>query len=578
MIVRNEAHIVREVLDSVAPYISSWVIVDTGSDDGTQNVIRSHMAGLGIPGELYERPWRNFGHNRTEALTLARGRGDYIWTIDADDLVVGELDLGGLTADCYQLRIAQDEVQYWRRQLFRDGLRWRYVGVLHEYCDCDDPFVEENLEGNYYIESRRLGARNLDPQKYARDAEVLLAEVQRNPDDARSVFYLAQSYYDHGDFVNARKWYERRAAMRGFDQETYLAMFRMALSMAQLDEPLPDVVDAYLRAWEFRPSRAEPLYQTAFQYRTKERWQLGYLFAQRAAQIPFPEGDNLFVGADVYNWRAIDEQAVCASWIDKFPEAFTLCRRMLARRNIPDDDRKRIAANRDGFAPPVIDAASSYPDELAQRLVAGPRNSEVTVTLVARPDRAATERMLNSFLRCCIDVERVGRFLAVPAGLPAEDLAMLLERYPFLEFTDIALDQAPGAQFARARSQIGGRFWLHLGGGWRFFAPDSFVTRLTAVLEAEPEVFQVGINFADATKLIGECAPEDAVRRGADTGRYLLTDTAARGPAMFDTARLDRAGGFDATAPDPIAELGQRASNAGLRTASLDEVLGIAGI
>jgi glycosyltransferase involved in cell wall biosynthesis len=62
MIVRNEAHIVERVLDAVAPYVSSWVIVDTGSDDGTQDVIRNHMARLGIPGELYERPWCNFGH------------------------------------------------------------------------------------------------------------------------------------------------------------------------------------------------------------------------------------------------------------------------------------------------------------------------------------------------------------------------------------------------------------------------------------------------------------------------------------------------------------------------------------
>jgi hypothetical protein len=55
MIVRNEAHVVKEVLDSVAPYISSWVIVDTGSDDGTQDLITSHMPGLGILGELHER-------------------------------------------------------------------------------------------------------------------------------------------------------------------------------------------------------------------------------------------------------------------------------------------------------------------------------------------------------------------------------------------------------------------------------------------------------------------------------------------------------------------------------------------
>ena len=126
MIVQNEAHIVQEALDSVAPYISSWVIVDTGSDDGTQDLIRNHMARLGIPGELYERPWRNFGHNRTEALTLAQGRGDYIWVIDADDMVVGTPDFTRLSADIYMLRYgAADHDIYWRPELFRDGLRVR---------------------------------------------------------------------------------------------------------------------------------------------------------------------------------------------------------------------------------------------------------------------------------------------------------------------------------------------------------------------------------------------------------------------------------------------------------------------
>ena len=70
---------------------------------------------------------------------------------------------------------------------------------------------------------------------------------------------------------------------------------------------------------------------------SSERYQLGYLFAERAAQIPLPEEDILFVRADVYAWRATDEQAVCASWIGKHAEAFTLCRRLLARPDIPDD-------------------------------------------------------------------------------------------------------------------------------------------------------------------------------------------------------------------------------------------------
>ncbi|WP_286135212.1 glycosyltransferase, partial [Mycobacterium sp. UM_Kg1] len=141
MIVRDEAHVIEEVLSATAPYISAWVIVDTGSQDGTQQVIREHMAALGIPGELYERPWRNFGHNRTEALTLAQGRCDYILVIDADDTIVGTPDFTGLDADIYEIRIRQEAVRGWRPQLFRDGLPVRYVGVVHEYVECDEDHV-----------------------------------------------------------------------------------------------------------------------------------------------------------------------------------------------------------------------------------------------------------------------------------------------------------------------------------------------------------------------------------------------------------------------------------------------------
>lgn len=121
MIVRNEAHIVTEVLDAVAPYISYWVIVDTGSADGTQETIRNHMAHLGVPGEVHERRWRNFGENRSEALQLAHGHSDYIWVMDADDTVRGRPDFTHLSADVYSMRIS-DGLLYWRRQLFRDGL------------------------------------------------------------------------------------------------------------------------------------------------------------------------------------------------------------------------------------------------------------------------------------------------------------------------------------------------------------------------------------------------------------------------------------------------------------------------
>jgi glycosyltransferase involved in cell wall biosynthesis len=582
MIVRNEAHIVREVLDAVAPHISSWVIVDTGSNDGTQDLIRGHMASLGIPGELHDRPWRNFGHNRTEALTLAQGHGEYIWVIDADDTVVGTLDLEGLGADICWLRHGGNDDLYWRPQLFRDGVDVHYQGVVHEHAAWDyGSCAEERVAGDYHIESRRLGARNLDPQKYEGDRDLLLAEVERNPEDVRSVFYLAQSYFDLGDFSNARTWYARRAEMGEWEEEVYFAMWRVAESMAFLGEPWPDVQDAYLRAWEFRPTRAEPLYCIARRYREDFRYQLGYHFAQRAAEIPFPEHDHLFIRADIYAWRALDEHAVCASWVAKQPEAFTLFRQLVARPALADADRQRSTGNRDVCVPTMIDAAADYPEAVVETLVrqlADTPQADVTVSLIAGPHLEATEQTLNSFLHCCTDRSKVGQVLVLDAGLSTQDRVSLQKRYGFLEFLDARPGDGPGAHLAQIRAQVHARFWLHLAQGWRFFAPDNLLTRLTAVLEAEPDVFQVAINFTDATNLTGTCAPEQAVRRTPEAGRYLLTDTAAHGPAMFDTTRLPRAGDLLDSDPDPLIHLDRRAAAAGLRTATLDEVLCISGL
>jgi tetratricopeptide (TPR) repeat protein len=452
--------------------------------------------------------------------------------------------------------------------------------VHHETAARDDPYIDVRPDGEDHSADHQLRERQLFRHKFAPDRDLWLAKVERNPEDARSVFFLAETSFQLDDFVDARRWYARRVEMGGSDEEVYWAMYRLAASMAELGEPWPDVQEAYLKAWEFRPSRAEALYAIAFRCRVEQRYQVGYQFAQRAAEIPFPDEDLFVLGyfAEIYTWRATDEQATCAFWIGKHAEAFTLCRRLLARPDIPDGDRQRIATNRDFSVPAMIEAASVYPDARVQSLAAGPGEAEVTVSLIAGPDRQTTEQTINSFLTCCLDLSRVGRFLVLGTGLSGPDRATLQQRYGFLEFADCRPGDKPAAQLAQLRAQIDGRFWLHLGEGWRFFAPENFITRLTAVLDTEPQVFQVGINFADADKLTGTSAAEQAIRRAPDAGRYLLTEAMARGPAMFDTARLDRAISGQHSDPAPPAQPGRPAAGARLRTASLDEVLCISGL
>ena len=97
----------------------------------------------------------------------------------------------------------------------------------------------------------RQRSQLLEMEPYARNRDLLLAEVERNPDDVRSVLNLAHSYFDAGDFSNARSWYARRIEMRewwwsGLDDDVSVARFRLAESMAALGEQWPDVRDAPL--------------------------------------------------------------------------------------------------------------------------------------------------------------------------------------------------------------------------------------------------------------------------------------------------------------------------------------------
>ena len=381
--------------------------------------------------------------------------------------------------------------------------------------------------------------RDIDPQK--RLIKRFLSEAESDPDDPLPVHMLAQIYFNVQDFANARTYSERLIEIGVDDESIFLAMLRIAQSMDKLDTPWLDVQDAYMRAWEFRPTRAEPFYGIARHYTVAKRYRVGHLFAERAAQIPLPADDLVVHDPAIYAWRTIDEQAVCASGIGKHPEAFNLCRRLLGRPDIPDDDRNRIAANRDMSVPAMLEATSLYPEMLVRNLIDGPRDADVTVSMIAGPNWTASAATLNSFLHCCIDVAKVGRFLIFDHGQTPEDRTILRQRYPFLEFAECA----DGADL---REHIRGRYWLDLDQGWRFFAPDNYITRLTAILDAEPEVFQVGINLADATSLMGVSAPEATARRTPDGGRYVLTGVMADGPAMYDTGRLDQADSFDVAA------------------------------
>lgn len=350
MIVKDESAVILECLESVAPHIDAYCIVDTGSTDDTINIIKTFFAEKGIPGEVHEQPWVNFGHNRSEALKLARKVGEYALVIDADDILHGTPNFSNLEADCYFVQIMTNKIIYWREQLLSSKRKWRYEGVVHEYLCCEtENYRSARQDTSWYIESRRIGARNQDNSKYERDARLLLEDLENNPTNSRSMFYLAQSYYDMGDFNSSLEAYANRTRMGGWDEEIFYSKYRIGLCLINLGRHRGEIVDAMLDAWEYRPTRAEPLYHLAVWHRVRGLYGTAVMFARQAVGIPMPP-DRLFVDEELFAWRIKDELAVASSFTGDIHTTFNLCTEILEMdlcRYYTEEDRTRVQANLD---------------------------------------------------------------------------------------------------------------------------------------------------------------------------------------------------------------------------------------
>jgi tetratricopeptide (TPR) repeat protein len=344
MIVKNEARVIRRCLASVRPFVSCWVIVDTGSTDGTQEILREALQG--VPGELHERPWKNFEHNRNEALGLARGHAEFVLLIDADDLLVPDpgFRLPDLDADEVQLRVKTGDVSYYRTQIVRSSLPWRYVGVTHEVIECAVPHTTKRLEG-LTLQTTEEGSRTTEGRKYREDVALLEEALKTEPDNARYVFYLAQSYRGLGELEKAIATYEKRAAMGGWAEEAWYALYQVAQLRERAGHDRAAVMEAYLRAFDYRPQRAEPLCELARYHRERGEFALAHLYASTALAIPRP-ADILFVQDSTYDWRCLDEYAVSAFYVGKIKESLDACNKLMGSGKLPVQERARVEANR----------------------------------------------------------------------------------------------------------------------------------------------------------------------------------------------------------------------------------------
>ena len=363
MIVKNETANLERCLSAVAPFLSCWVIGDTGSTDGTQAFILEFFAKRGIPGELHEFPFENFEQARNEALKRAYDSKlsfDYLLFDDADmELVVEDEEFRvALQAPGYQLmQRSTGGLKYWNTRLVRREIGAWYHGVTHEYLDV--PGGTEKLENAWYRD-HASGSNRVD--KFERDIRLLKAALKKHPNNERYWFYLAQSYQDAGRPKEAAEAYRKRAGMGGWDEEAWTSRLRLARNLAASGDDAGFVFNA-LAAFDERPWRAEPLYNLARHFRIAGQNHASALFAERGLEISSPEDDILFIEDWVYQYGLREEFSIAANYA-KDParkvRGFAACNALALDRSIPTATRDLAASNLKFYIQPASEIMPSF--------------------------------------------------------------------------------------------------------------------------------------------------------------------------------------------------------------------------
>ncbi len=361
-IVKNEAARIARMLDSVAPFVECYVILDTGSTDGTPELIEKIMAGHGIPGNVVRGEFKDFSQARNDALRSARAyaadKADYLLLVDADmELQVKDaacFDMLGGNAPAYDMYQFGGTLYYLNRRLVKVNDFTEYRGVTHEYLDAATGGCIP-INAAFFIDHADGANR---PDKFKRDIQLLRAGLKKEPNNARYFFYLAQSYRDARQFEKAILWYRRRIAASGWDEETWYSQYSLAHCMKELKDEA-GFIREMLIAYNMRPSRVESLYDLAHHYRNKGENALATLFTHEGMTMR-RTGDALFVNDYAYAVGCQEEFSIAGFYGPRRDEAFAVTDRLSLLSTPYHNVRSLARANMFHYLVPLATRLKSF--------------------------------------------------------------------------------------------------------------------------------------------------------------------------------------------------------------------------
>lgn len=317
MIVKDEERRIQVSLKSCKDHVDKFIILDTGSTDNTCQIIRNFCEEHQVPLSLYQTKFVDFSTTRNELLAYINQDTEvsHILLLDAND----ELQGGEHLREFLEFHSDLEgffTVQRWRDMDTGAGLKfarfrtirlirnldiWRYHGVVHEVFD-DTGRKVGSLPDNIVLYQDRPADNDKSSARYKRDIELLTKEYEKDPNNGRTVFYLANSYYFSHLYDDAIKYYTIRVSnFPPNDEQYYMSLLRIGMCHSFLKRKWSIVFPWFWKAWEMLKN-IEPIVYMARHYYDCGDMVTAYMLTKMACKLEKPEG-NFHVDDSIYDYK-----------------------------------------------------------------------------------------------------------------------------------------------------------------------------------------------------------------------------------------------------------------------------------
>lgn len=312
MIVKNESKVIKRLLESVVNYIDCYCICDTGSTDNTVEIIRDFFGSQSppIPGRIIHEPFTDFGYNRTFALKACEAIDvKYILLMDADMVLQVNPEISKdqlykkLDGDAYYVFQGTDTFFYKNVRMVKNKLGMTYWGVTHEYVKTPDGTKYDKWDKDEVF-IHDIGDGGCKSDKFIRDINLLTRGLEKEPNNDRYTFYLANSYRDAGQYQNAIDTYKKRIEIGGWFDEIWHSYYSIGRCY-KFKGDMANAIYWWMEAYNFFPNRIENLYEIIHYYRCLGKNNLAYGFYVLAdnERKKNTSNDYLFLQKDIYDYK-----------------------------------------------------------------------------------------------------------------------------------------------------------------------------------------------------------------------------------------------------------------------------------